>query len=409
MALVNEHFLKLQGNYLFADIAKRVNAFKVTHPNANLIRLGIGDVTRPLPQVCIEAMHQAVNEMANANTFHGYGPEQGYDFLIEAIIKHDFSPRGINLTSSEVFISDGAKSDTGNIGELLRWDNSMGITDPVYPVYVDSNIMCGRSGSLGEDGKWSNVTYLPCTAENGFVPALPNHRVDLIYLCYPNNPTGTTLTHEQLKQWVDYAIANDTLIIFDAAYEAYIREPNVPHSIYEIRGAKKVAIEIRSFSKTAGFTGVRCGYTVVPKEVTAADIDGRRIPLNPLWNRRQCTKFNGTSYITQRGAEAIYTPEGRKQVKETIDYYMENACIMREELTNAGFEVYGGVNAPYIWLKAPKGMTSWKFFDKLLYEVNVVGTPGVGFGPSGEGYLRLTAFGKREDCIEAMQRIRKWV
>ncbi len=409
MALVNEHFLKLQGNYLFADIAKRVNAFKVTHPNANLIRLGIGDVTHPLPQVCIEAMHQAVNEMANANTFHGYGPEQGYDFLIEAIIKHDFSPRGINLTSSEVFISDGAKSDTGNIGELLRWDNSMGITDPVYPVYVDSNIMCGRSGSLGEDGKWSNVTYLPCTAENGFVPALPNHRVDLIYLCYPNNPTGTTLTHEQLKQWVDYAIANDTLIIFDAAYEAYIREPNVPHSIYEIRGAKKVAIEIRSFSKTAGFTGVRCGYTVVPKEVTAADIDGRRIPLNPLWNRRQCTKFNGTSYITQRGAEAIYTPEGRKQVKETIDYYMENACIMREELTNAGFEVYGGVNAPYIWLKAPKGMTSWKFFDKLLYEVNVVGTPGVGFGPSGEGYLRLTAFGKREDCIEAMQRIRKWV
>lgn len=409
MALVNEHFLKLQGNYLFADIAKRVNAFKVTHPNANLIRLGIGDVTRPLPQVCIEAMHQAVNEMANANTFHGYGPEQGYDFLIEAIIKHDFSPRGINLTSSEVFISDGAKSDTGNIGELLRWDNSMGITDPVYPVYVDSNIMCGRSGSLGEDGKWSNVTYLPCTAENGFVPALPNHRVDLIYLCYPNNPTGTTLTHEQLKQWVDYAIANDTLIIFDAAYEAYIREPNVPHSIYEIRGAKKVAIEIRSFSKTAGFTGVRCGYTVVPKEVTAADINGRRIPLNPLWNRRQCTKFNGTSYITQRGAEAIYTPEGRKQVKETIDYYMENACIMREELTNAGFEVYGGVNAPYIWLKAPKGMTSWKFFDKLLYEVNVVGTPGVGFGPSGEGYLRLTAFGKREDCIEAMQRIRKWV
>lgn len=408
MALVNEHFLKLQGNYLFADIAKRINAFKVTHPGANLIRLGIGDVTRPLPPACIEAMHRAVDEMADARTFHGYGPEQGYDFLIEAIIKHDFAPRGINLSPSEIFISDGAKSDTGNIGELLRWDNSMAITDPVYPVYVDSNIMCGRSGTLGKDGKWSNVTYLPCTIENNFVPGIPNHRVDLIYLCYPNNPTGTTLTHEQLKQWVDYAIANDTLIIFDAAYEAYIREPNVPHSIYEIRGAKKVAIEIRSFSKTAGFTGVRCGYTVIPKEVSAADIEGKRIQLNPLWNRRQCTKFNGTSYITQRGAEAIYTPEGQKQVKETIDYYMENARIMRQELTRAGFNVYGGINAPYIWLKAPKELTSWKFFDKLLYEVNIVGTPGVGFGPSGEGFLRLTAFGKREDCIEAMQRLRKW-
>lgn len=408
MALVNEHFLKLQGNYLFADIAKRVNAFKVTHPNAALIRLGIGDVTQPLPPACIEAMHRAVDEMADARTFHGYGPEQGYDFLIEAI-RHDFAARSINLSPAEIFISDGAKSDTGNIGELLRWDNSMAITDPVYPVYVDSNIMCGRSGILEEDGTWSNVTYLPCTAENHFVPALPSHRVDLIYLCYPNNPTGTTLTHEQLKQWVDYAIANDTLIIFDAAYEAYIQEPDVPHSIYEIRGAKKVAIEIRSFSKTAGFTGVRCGYTIVPKEVTAADINGKRIPLNPLWNRRQCTKFNGTSYITQRGAEAVYTPQGQKQVKEIIGYYMGNARLMREELTQMGFEVYGGVNAPYIWLRAPKGMSSWKFFDKLLYEVNIVSTPGIGFGPSGEGYVRLTAFGKHEDCIEAMQRIRKWM
>lgn len=409
MALVNEHFLKLPGSYLFSDIAKKVNAFKVTHPGSKLIRLGIGDVTRPLPLACTEAMHRAVDEMANAKTFRGYGPEQGYDFLIEAILKHDFASRGINLSPSEIFISDGAKSDTGNIGELLRWDNSMGVTDPVYPVYVDSNIMCGRSGVLNEDAKWSNVTYFPCVEENGFIPELPKHRVDLIYLCYPNNPTGTTLTREQLKKWVDYALVNDAIIVFDAAYEAFIREPDIPHSIYEIRGAKKVAIEIRSFSKTAGFTGVRCGYTVIPKELTAANFEGNRIALNPLWNRRQCTKFNGTSYITQRGAEAIYTVEGQKQIKETIDYYMENARIMREELRKAGFRVYGGVNAPYIWLKVPTGMTSWKFFEQLLYEVNVVSTPGVGFGPSGEGYLRLTAFGEREECLEAMQRIRNWI
>ena len=408
MALINEHFLKLRGNYLFSDIAKRVNAFKVTHPEARLIRLGIGDVTRPLPPACIEAMHRAVDEMASADTFHGYGPEQGYDFLINAIIKHDFAPHGISLSASEVFISDGAKSDTGNIGELLRWDNSMAITDPVYPVYVDSNIMCGRSGVLGEDGKWINVAYLPCTAENGFVPAIPDHRVDLIYLCYPNNPTGTTLTHAQLKRWVDYALANDTLIIFDAAYEAFITEDDVPHSIYEIRGAKKVAIEIRSFSKTAGFTGVRCGYTVVPKEVTAATLEGERIPLNPLWNRRQCTKFNGTSYITQRGAEAVYSPEGQRQVKDTIAYYHDNAKLMLDGLQKAGFQVFGGVNAPYLWVKAPDGMTSWKFFERLLYEANVVTTPGVGFGPSGEGYIRLTAFGTHEDCAEAMERICKW-
>ena len=406
MALVNEHFLKLPGNYLFSDIAKRVNSFKVTHPRQQVISLGIGDVTQPLPPACIEAMHRAVDDMADARTFRGYGPEQGYDFLIEAILKHDFQPRGISLSPSEVFISDGAKSDTGNIGELLRWDNSMGITDPVYPVYVDSNIMCGRSGTLDDSGKWSNVTYLPATEANGFVPDIPDHRVDLLYLCYPNNPTGTTLTHEQLKRWVDYALANDTLIVFDAAYEAYITEPDVPHSIYEIRGAKKVAIEIRSFSKTAGFTGVRCGYTVIPKEVTAADIEGRRIPLNPLWNRRQCTKFNGTSYITQRGAEAVYSPEGQAQVRATIDYYMANARLLREGLSAMGLTVYGGVNAPYIWLKAPGGATSWRLFDRLLYEAGVVTTPGVGFGPSGEGYVRLTAFGRREDCEEALHRIR---
>ena len=409
MALVNEHFLKLPGSYLFSDIAKKVNSFKITHPKQDVIRLGIGDVTRPLPPACIEAMHKAVDEMADAKTFRGYGPEQGYDFLIEAILKNDFAPRGVHLSPAEIFINDGAKSDTGSIGELLRWDNSMAITDPVYPVYVDSNIMCGRAGVLEEGGTWSNVTYLPCTEENGFVPELPKHRVDLIYLCYPNNPTGTTLTHEQLKKWVDYALANDTLIVFDAAYEAYIHEDNVPHSIYEIRGAKKVAIEIRSFSKTAGFTGVRCGYTVVPKELTAATLEGERIPLNQLWNRRQCTKFNGTSYITQRAAEAIYTPEGKQQVKANIDYYMQNAATMRKSLEAAGLKVYGGINAPYLWLKTPNSRDTVANFEQRIDVANVVGTPGGGFGPSGEGFLRLTAFGTHEDCAEAMRRIRKWL
>ena len=409
MALVNEHFQKLPGSYLFSDIAKKVNSYRVTHPNSRILRLGIGDVTRPLPQACIEAMHRAVDEMASSATFHGYGPEQGYDFLKDAILKHDYAARGVHLSPSEVFINDGAKSDTGNVGELLRWDNSMGITDPVYPVYVDSNIMCGRSGVLGEDGRWSNVEYLPCTEANNFVPELPKHRVDLIYLCYPNNPTGTTLTHEQLRQWVNYALANDTLIVFDAAYEAFISEDNVPHSIYEIRGARKVAIEIRSFSKTAGFTGVRCGYTVVPKEVTAVTLTGERVSLNQLWNRRQCTKFNGVSYISQRAAEAVYTPEGRKQVQDNIDYYMKNAQTMRTALESVGLRVYGGVNAPYLWLKTPKEMGSWKFFERMLYECQIVGTPGVGFGPSGEGFLRLSAFGSHEDCEEAMERIRKWI
>lgn len=406
MALINEHYLKLPGSYLFSDIAKKVNTFKVTHPKQSLVRLGIGDVTRPLPDACIKAMHKAVDEMASADTFHGYGPEQGYGFLIEAILKHDFASRGINFSQSEIFINDGAKSDTGNIGEILRWDNSMGVTDPIYPVYIDSNVMCGRAGELGPDGRWSNVTYMPCTVENNFVPEIPKERIDMVYLCYPNNPTGTTLTKAELKKWVDYALHNDTLILFDAAYEAYIQEPDVPHSIYEIKGAKRCAIEFRSFSKTAGFTGVRCGYTVVPKELTAATFTGERVNLNPLWNRRQCTKFNGTSYITQRGAEAIYSPEGREQVKATIGYYMENARLLREGLTEAGFDVYGGKNAPYIWLKTPDGLTSWQFFDRLLYDAHVVGTPGIGFGPSGEGFLRLTAFGRREDCIEAMRRIR---
>lgn len=404
MAHVNENFLKLPVSYLFSDIAKKVKAYQESHPDKRLIRLGIGDVTRPLPQSSIEAMHRAVDEMANKSTFHGYGPEQGYDFLIDTIIKNDFEPRGIELSSSEVFISDGAKSDTGNIGDILGLDNKVAVTDPVYPVYVDSNVMGGRAGQL--NGKqWSDITYMPCTAENNFIPSIPSNRIDVIYLCYPNNPTGTTLTKAELKKWVDYALSHDALILFDAAYEAYIREDDIPHSIFEIEGAKRCAIEFRSFSKTAGFTGVRCGYTVIPKEVTATTATGERVALNALWNRRQCTKFNGTSYITQRGAEAIYSKEGKQQVRETIDYYMENARIMREGLTDAGIQVFGGKNAPYLWVKTPEGFTSWQFFDHLLNEANIVSTPGVGFGPSGEGYLRLTAFGQREDCIEAIQRI----
>ena len=408
MALVNEHFLKLPNNYLFSDIAKKVNAFKVSHPKTDLIRLGIGDVTRPLPQASIEAMHKAVDELANKETFHGYGPEQGYDFLIDAVIRNDYAPRGVYLEPGEVFISDGAKSDTGNIGDILRHDNSIGVTDPIYPVYIDSNVMCGRAGIL-EDGRWSNVVYLPCLSENNFVPEIPDRRLDILYLCYPNNPTGTVISKAELKKWVNYALENDTLILYDAAYEAYIQDPDIPHSIYEIKGAKKVAIEFRSFSKTAGFTGVRCGYTVVPKELTAATLEGERIPLNRMWNRRQCTKFNGTSYITQRGAEAIYTPEGKKQVKAIIQYYMANARIMKEAMESTGLKVFGGENAPYLWVKTPGEVNSWKFFEQMLYEANVVGTPGVGFGPSGEGYIRLTAFGERADCEEAMKRIRKWL
>ena len=408
MALVNEHFLKLPNNYLFSDIAKKVNAFKVSHPKTDLIRLGIGDVTRPLPQASIKAMHKAVDELANKETFHGYGPEQGYDFLIDAVIRNDYTPRGVYLEPDEVFISDGAKSDTGNIGDILRHDNSIGVTDPIYPVYIDSNVMCGRAGIL-EDGRWSNVVYLPCLSENNFVPEIPDRRIDILYLCYPNNPTGTVISKAELKKWVNYALENDTLILYDAAYEAYIQDPDIPHSIYEIKGAKKVAIEFRSFSKTAGFTGVRCGYTVVPKELTAATLEGERIPLNRMWNRRQCTKFNGTSYITQRGAEAIYTPEGKKQVKAIIQYYMANARIMKEALESTGLKVFGGENAPYLWVKAPGEVSSWKFFEQMLYEANEVVTPGVGFGPSGEGYIRLTAFGERADCEEAMKRIRKWL
>lgn len=408
MALINEHFLKLPGNYLFADIAKKVNAYKVSHPKQKVISLGIGDVTQPLCPAVIEAMHKATDEMAKKASFRGYGPERGYDFLREAIIKNDFLPRGIHLDMNEIFVNDGAKSDTGNFQEILRWDNNIGVTDPVYPVYIDSNVMIGRAGVF-ENGQWSNVTYIPCTADNNFIPKIPDHRVDMIYLCYPNNPTGTVLTKEELRKWVNYAIHNDSIILYDAAYQAYIRDESIPHSIYEIRGARKVAVEFHSYSKTAGFTGIRCGYTIVPKELTAATLDGTgRASLNQIWDRRQCTKFNGTSYISQRAAEAIYTPEGRKQVKEIIDYYMENADIMRDSLTRLGYKVFGGVNAPYLWVKTPEGIDSWKFFEQLLYGASVVCTPGVGFGPSGEGYIRLTAFGEREDCREAMKRIAEW-
>ncbi len=405
MALVNEHFLKLSNNYLFADIAKKVNAFKVSHPQIKVISLGIGDVTQPLCPAVIEAMHKAVEEMAQKATFRGYGPERGYDFLREAIIKNDYASRGIHLDASEVFINDGAKSDTGNIGEIVRWDNSVGVTDPIYPVYIDSNVMSGRAGVL-ENGKWSNVTYMPCTAENNFIPAIPDHRVDLIYLCYPNNPTGTVLSKNELHKWVNYALKNDTIIFYDAAYESFIQEDSIPHSIYEIKGAKKVAIEFRSFSKTAGFTGIRCGYTVIPKELTAETIDGKqRVELNHVWDRRQSTKFNGTSYISQRAAEAIYTPEGKQQIRETINYYMANAKMMTDTLTQLGLKVFGGKNAPYLWVKTPDNIGSWAFFEQMLYGAGVVCTPGVGFGPSGEGYIRLTAFGNRSDCEEAMQRL----
>jgi len=404
MALINENYLKLPGSYLFSEIAKRVDAYKAQNPNANIIKLGIGDVTKPLPEAVITSMHKAVDEMADEKTFRGYGPEPGYNFLIEKIIKFDYETLGVNLDIDEVFVSDGAKSDTANIQEIFGLDNKIAVTDPVYPVYIDSNVMAGRSGSFGADGKWTNMTYMPCTAENGFIPQLPSEKADLIYLCFPNNPTGTTISKTELKKWVDYAKANQAIILYDAAYEAYIQEDDVAHSIYEIEGAKEVAIEFRSFSKNAGFTGTRCSYTVVPKEVLGYTAAGEATEINKLWSRRQATKFNGVPYIIQRGAEAVYTKEGQKQVKALIDYYMFNAKLIREGIKSTGIEVFGGVNAPYIWLKTPKGMDSWSFFDKVLHDVNIVGTPGAGFGPSGEGYFRLTAFASKENTEEAIER-----
>lgn len=395
MAYVNGNFLKLKQSYLFAEVAKRAETYKEANPDKKVISLGIGDVTLPLPQVCVEAMHKAVDDMADAKTFKGYGPYRGYDFLCEAIVKNDYAARGVNITTEEIFVSDGAKSDTGNIGDIFATDNIVAITDPVYPVYMDTNIMAGRE-----------VKIIPCSESTGFAPVPPDFHADIVYLCSPNNPTGSVIKKDLLKQWVDYALKNEAIILYDAAYERFISEDDVPHSIYEIEGAKKCAIEFRSYSKTAGFTGTRCGYCVVPKGLTAKTRDGQKADLNQIWFRRQSTKYNGTSYIIQRGAAAIYTPKGQEQVAANISYYLENARIIREGLTSAGIECSGGVNAPYIWVKCPNGMTSWGFFDEMLNRCAVVGTPGAGFGEMGEGFFRLTSFGSRSDTIEAVERIK---
>lgn len=396
MSLVNENFLKLSKSYLFSDIARKVKNFQEQNPKVRVVSLGIGDVTRPLPASAITAMHTAVEEMSHSETFRGYGPEQGYEFLRKAIVETDFLSHGVNINTDEVFVSDGAKSDCGNISDIFDVACSVGVTDPVYPVYVDSNLMGGRS----------DISYFPVTSENGFIPSLPNGKVDIIYLCYPNNPTGTVLSKEQLTKWVNYALEHKSVILFDAAYEAYIRQPGIPHSIYEIEGAKKVAIELRSLSKTAGFTGVRCGYTIVPKELIINADNQEGIALNALWNRRQSTKFNGVSYITQRAAEAIFSQQGQTEIRELTDYYMANAAYMLRELRGLGYSVYGGLNAPYLWWKVPHGETSWSFFEHMLHEKAVVITPGVGFGPSGEGYVRISSLGRKEDCIEAISRIK---
>lgn len=401
MAKPNFNYAKLPGSYLFANIAHETAAYQESHPEAKLIKMGIGDVTRPLAPAVIKAMHEAVDDLATPERFHGYGPEQGYDFLREAILENDFKARGIDISLGEIFVSDGAKSDCGNIGDLFDVDNVIAVCDPVYPVYVDSNAMSGRAGEYdAATEKWSNIVYMPTTAENGFNPELPKEHVDIVYLCSPNNPTGTVLSYDQLKTWVDYANETQAVIMFDAAYERFITEEGIPHSIFEIPGARTCAIEFRSFSKTAGFTGARCGYTVVPKDLVR---EGQN--LNAMWNRRQTTKFNGASYVIQRGAAAIFTPDGSTQIDETIDYYRKNAHMIKEGLEAAGYEVYGAVNSPYIWCKTPDGMGSWDFFRKLLTEANVITTPGAGFGPSGEGYIRLTAFGSAESTKEALERI----
>jgi LL-diaminopimelate aminotransferase len=405
MATINDNYLKLKAGYLFPEIARRVNGFAERHPEANIIRLGIGDVTEPLPEACRTAMIKAVEEMGDRTTFKGYGPEQGYVWLREKIAAQDFQARGCEVEASEIFISDGSKCDTGNILDIFGDDNAIAVTDPVYPVYVDTNVMAGHTGSANDKGEFEGFVYLPITAENNFTAEIPREKVDLIYLCFPNNPTGATATKEHLNAWVDYAKANGSIIFFDAAYEAFITDPDLPHSIYEIEGARDCAIEFRSFSKNAGFTGTRCALTVVPKTLTAKAADGSDVELWKLWNRRQSTKFNGVSYIVQRGAEAVYSEEGQAQIKALVDFYMENAKIIREQLTAAGLAVYGGVNAPYVWVQTPNGLSSWDFFDKLLNSVNVVGTPGSGFGAAGEGYFRISAFNSRENVEEAMKRI----
>lgn len=405
MARINENYLKLQAGYLFPEIGRRVGAFSKENPKASIIKLGIGDVTEPLVPAVVEAMHAAVDEMATQAGFRGYGPEQGYDFLNETIREHDFAARGVDLSADELFISDGSKCDSGNIQEIFGLDNIVALTDPVYPVYLDTNVMAGRSGPAGDDGRYAGIVYMPATAENSFTPTPPDVPVDLIYLCSPNNPTGMAATREQLAMWVAYAKENSAVILFDAAYEGFISNPDIPHSIYEIEGAREVALEFRSFSKSAGFTGTRCAFTVVPKEVMGTTAAGDKVPLNGLWNRRHCTKFNGVSYPVQRAAAAVYTPEGRQQTRKIVSFYMENAVRIREGLADSGFEVFGGVDAPYIWFRTPTGTTSWDFFDQLLTQAEVVGTPGSGFGPSGEGYFRLSAFNSRENVEEALRRI----
>ncbi len=403
MYTINEHYLKLQGSYLFSTIAKKVADYQKKHPEAEIIRLGIGDVTRPLAPAIIEALHRAVEEMGTLEGFHGYGPEQGYEFLRECIAREDYEKRGCEISADEIFVSDGAKQDVGNIQEIFGPDNKVAVCDPVYPVYVDTNVMAGRTGEFqSEQGGYEGLIYLKCLEENGFAPSLPEKRPDMIYLCFPNNPTGMAISRQELQKWVDYANENGSIILYDAAYEAYITQEGIPHSIYECEGAKRCAIEFHSFSKNAGFTGLRLGYTVIPKELTCGGVS-----LHSLWNRRHGTKYNGAPYIVQRAGEAVYSQEGQAQLKEQVDYYLENARLIREGLQEAGFTVYGGVNAPYIWLKVPEGKSSWEFFDYLLEEVQVVGTPGTGFGQGGEGYFRLTAFGTRENTLKALERMRR--
>jgi LL-diaminopimelate aminotransferase len=407
MAFLNDNYLKLKAGYLFPEIGRRVREFQTANPDKKIIRMGIGDVTQPLIPSVVKAFHDAVEEMSNTSTFKGYGPEQGYDFLRQAILDNEFKSRGVDLVIDEIFISDGSKCDTGNILDILGRNNKIAISDPVYPVYVDTNVMDGRTGNGLDNGYYEGIVYMPCKEENGFVPQIPSEKVDIIYLCFPNNPTGMTISKPDLKKWVDFALSNNAIILYDAAYEAYITDASLPHSIFEIEGAKKCAIEFRSFSKTAGFTGTRCAYTIIPKDLMAFDANGKAYPLNTLWLRRQTTKFNGVSYPVQKAAAAIYTEQGKKETREIINYYMENAAIMRKNFTELGYKVFGGTNAPYVWIQTKNNMKSWEFFDKLLNDVNIVGTPGSGFGPAGEGYFRFSSFASRESVLEAMVRIKE--
>lgn len=407
MATINEHYQKLAAGYLFPEIGRRVNEFIKANPGAKVIRMGIGDVTQPLTPNVIKAFHEGVDEMGKAETFKGYGPEQGYDFLREAISEHAYKSRGVDIPAGDIFISDGSKCDTGNIQEIFGNDNKVAICDPVYPVYADTTVMAGKTGNIRENGYYDGIIYMPCTDKNNFIPELPTEIPDLIFLCYPNNPTGAVATREELKKWVDYAKKNKSIIFYDAAYEAFIRDNSIPRSIYEVEGAKEVAIEFRSFSKSAGFTGTRLAYTVIPSELMAYDSKGNPVQVKKLWNRRHTTKFNGVSYPVQKAAVAVFSEQGKKETQQVIDYYMENARIMKESLAKSGFTVYGGENAPYIWVKTPNGIKSWEFFDQLLNRAHIVGTPGSGFGPSGEGYFRFSAFANRENVLEAMERIAK--